>query len=558
MATVQYKGMRYVPIFGRKNENSIEWDNSKPYESLTIVTHNGASYTSRREVPAGIDIDDQEYWALTSNYNAQVEIYRQKTAEVYGQFTTIRTELDEKPFVFDTVADMCACTYLSENSACQTLGYYQKGDGGNALYLVVDNATPNNIDIFNTASDGIVVKLVADSIKNVRQYGIMDNVSDFTERFEYLVSTINRATTIYFPAGRYFPNRQLVVNKSNVTIKGDGIYGTEISAQFMSGDGSACLLLGDTTFDTGHTVHDIELKDVYIIGRTGNRNGVEVMMYYDCFVHDCILFGYGANEDASKTGGLVVRFCQTMRVSNVFFPSSGGCGVVTLTTESVGYAVQGVMIINDCEFMELHCGVSLWGGGTVIVNSCSFGTSLLQGHIWAHVGNGYPVQSRLTISNCNFGDSRNNPSVHIGGMAGSTPLVIKNNVWNYCPVAIHISSTVAGNNVIIADNVFDYCGSTEAQDVSNYSDDPLSNTFKIPIIIGNSNGGPNQKFVTGNMFYRTRNSSPDFAVLKGVAYSISTLTIRNNLFTNSFIAGETTYSKETEILRGVVKELFGA
>ena len=72
----QYTGARYVPILGRKDETSIEWDNSAPYEPLTIVTYQGNSYTSRQEVPAGVSIMDASYWAATGNYNAQVEQYR--------------------------------------------------------------------------------------------------------------------------------------------------------------------------------------------------------------------------------------------------------------------------------------------------------------------------------------------------------------------------------------------------------------------------------------------------------------------------------------------------
>lgn len=69
----QYTGARYVPIFGRKGEASAEWDDSAPYEPLTVVLYLGNSYTSRRYVPAGINILDTDYWAATGTYNAQVQ-----------------------------------------------------------------------------------------------------------------------------------------------------------------------------------------------------------------------------------------------------------------------------------------------------------------------------------------------------------------------------------------------------------------------------------------------------------------------------------------------------
>ena len=72
MATTQYIGARYVPLFA----DPIEWSKEKQYEPLTIVLHNGNSFTSKQFVPSGIEIDNTLYWAETGNYNAQIEEYR--------------------------------------------------------------------------------------------------------------------------------------------------------------------------------------------------------------------------------------------------------------------------------------------------------------------------------------------------------------------------------------------------------------------------------------------------------------------------------------------------
>lgn len=57
----EYVGFRYVPLFCGL------WDNSKGYEALSVVTHNGGGYTSNKPVPAGIEpgTDNGEYWAYT-------------------------------------------------------------------------------------------------------------------------------------------------------------------------------------------------------------------------------------------------------------------------------------------------------------------------------------------------------------------------------------------------------------------------------------------------------------------------------------------------------------
>lgn len=83
MSTRQYIGARYVPKF---YEGSLgnEWEANVAYEPLTIVTYLNNSYTSKKPVPSGVGnpSDNPNYWVSTGNYNAQVEAYRQETAEL--------------------------------------------------------------------------------------------------------------------------------------------------------------------------------------------------------------------------------------------------------------------------------------------------------------------------------------------------------------------------------------------------------------------------------------------------------------------------------------------
>lgn len=76
----EYIGARYVPVFDG------DWNNTKEYEPLMIVSYQGNSYTSKTFVPNGVAITDEKYWALTGNYNAQVETYRQEVAELEALF----------------------------------------------------------------------------------------------------------------------------------------------------------------------------------------------------------------------------------------------------------------------------------------------------------------------------------------------------------------------------------------------------------------------------------------------------------------------------------------
>ena len=85
-----YVGHRYVPkIFG-------EWDKQNEYEGLSIVTHQGTSYTSKKRVPVGIDILNEEFWVVTGNYDAQIEYYRQDVRNLDKKLTGDMSDLDTK------------------------------------------------------------------------------------------------------------------------------------------------------------------------------------------------------------------------------------------------------------------------------------------------------------------------------------------------------------------------------------------------------------------------------------------------------------------------------
>jgi hypothetical protein len=78
----QYVGARYVPkVMG-------EWNKALRYEALSIVTYAGNSFTSKIPVPPNIDISNKTYWVNTGNYNAQVEAYRQQTAQLENRLNS--------------------------------------------------------------------------------------------------------------------------------------------------------------------------------------------------------------------------------------------------------------------------------------------------------------------------------------------------------------------------------------------------------------------------------------------------------------------------------------
>lgn len=143
MAVTQYVGARYVPLFA----DPLEWDSNKSYEPLTIVYHTGNSYTSRQFVPSGIEINNETYWALTGNYNAQIDQYREEVKQydtrIAGNANAIAAEVAR--------ATAAEATKAPTNHASEET-IYGVGNAVNYGHLkLADNDTPMK----SGANDGV-------------------------------------------------------------------------------------------------------------------------------------------------------------------------------------------------------------------------------------------------------------------------------------------------------------------------------------------------------------------------------------------------------------------
>lgn len=129
MTVTQYIGARYVPLFSKP----LEWDMSKEYEPLTIVYWKGNSYTSRQAVPSGIDIDNDDYWALTGNYNAQIEQYRQEVREYDQRIKDNADAIAQEAQTRKTEDDAIDARLDSAESTLETLGTAAKKNWTNQI-----------------------------------------------------------------------------------------------------------------------------------------------------------------------------------------------------------------------------------------------------------------------------------------------------------------------------------------------------------------------------------------------------------------------------------------
>lgn len=104
----EYVGARYVPIFA----DPVTWDDERAYDPLTMVQYSGETYMSKQYVPIGAPLptvaqgqESNEFWVHMSNWNAQVEAYREEVMryaeEVLlfdGRIDTLEADLPTSEF----------------------------------------------------------------------------------------------------------------------------------------------------------------------------------------------------------------------------------------------------------------------------------------------------------------------------------------------------------------------------------------------------------------------------------------------------------------------------
>lgn len=89
MSIREYVGARYVPKYVG------EWDVNAVYEPLSIVTvANVGSYTSKQYVPAGINISNTDYWALSGLYTGQIAALETRVDNIDIAITDINSDID--------------------------------------------------------------------------------------------------------------------------------------------------------------------------------------------------------------------------------------------------------------------------------------------------------------------------------------------------------------------------------------------------------------------------------------------------------------------------------
>ena len=204
-----YVGARYVPIFDGT------WDKTKTYEPLVIVMYNGNSYTSKTYVPTNVDITNEDYWALTGNYNAQVEQYR-KDVEIlkFRGFAKPENYGAKGDGVTDDTEAIQECILKNPYKAIEFSGVYLISDTikiptsyGTVLYLGGSTIITNTDGITMIKFDR-TLKPCADNVAEF--YGIIGGCIDCNNKAHIGISNTN--------------NRMVLNSVKVIDVKDYGIY----------------------------------------------------------------------------------------------------------------------------------------------------------------------------------------------------------------------------------------------------------------------------------------------------------------------------------------------
>ena len=507
-----YVGHRYKPkMFG-------EWDNTKIYEPLSIVQYQGNSFTSRQYVPVGIEITNEEYWAVTGNYNAQVEQYRQEVRNMQDEVSSKADKLFVDDALNNINNELNLLTTSLSNFSRDVDDVDDTGKIKKALKHANDNLNTLVIDESIEVSESITIPSNIKKIIGVNKPVITIKTDGNSNG---LVITGNRDLDIFgliFDGENITRNIIMIENSKNIKI-----IGSEVRNAFsdLFGSNGVYIINSENVTIEGNYIHDIKSFENGIVGDTlGAARGVYMVDVINTVVKLNTFEDIGGFEDGDgvhvqsqiENNSTIIEHNTFLKVTKRAIKLQAKHNIVRdnyIESSYVGandsplagisdYGADNVIINNTIKFLRGSTGIRL---ANEVKNSVVKNNVISIDEIGA-----YRLETtRTSQSSCILLDMVDNVKIH------ENELKTKGR---------KIYSTSKNNDVEIKDNIF-HEGVSNYIEVRDFEGLTISdNTFKTDVdvipyqIIQITN--VDTCLLTNNTFYTATNYFRLFGTVKSV------------------------------------------
>lgn len=498
-AGYKYTGLRYVPKFA----DPIEWNSTNSYEALSIVIHQGNSYTSKQAVPAGVDISNSRFWAKTFDFNAQLEKTRQEVAGLksnlnevdsslkttQGDLTALTTRVEAvegltvTPEQFGAKAD----GMTNDLAAFKALGGYLEGKVGvkvemkagatyfiafpddTADFIAMDMKNACNIDI---AGNGSIVHV--ESNVNTKYFINVSNCTDVSIHDFTVYSEFNKPSAAFGDHSRENP---IGSNINPIVLTNNGVKNVSIHDmrfRYVSVAIDCIKLSSVNTSSRGLTVYNC-ISEYHAMFLFANR-------YDNINVKDCKLTGalkYGDGDHSFYFRGKV----EQVSISGIETENDTYFGPdILFYPENPNETYEFMCYINDYK-CKGNAFIAAYTGGTIFVNNYVF----VQADESIHKSTtNYPV----------FG-IRSNTTI----IADTGQVVNKNLVYG-------TAGKLIVNNVHIANSTYGVVNLPKNADVE------ITNSMIVApvLVLSVENGAPSASVVVRNSKFTKTASSQNYAI----------------------------------------------
>lgn len=252
--------------------------------------------------------------------------------------------LNNSCVIFKNVNELKNSTKITVDSKVATQGFYEADDNGGAMYLVTNNAVPNDITTF-ALQNNLFATLINTNSVHVRQLGAKENI-DCTNVLQFAV---NNFDTVVVDNGTY--KTGLVTVRRTVNIIGSGYKTSTLVPQ-----NNETVLLDFYKNADKSTLKNIHIQSGIVIGKNSTSGAIK--QDQDMTV-DNVFCTNGLGIEVYSRGNFIVNSHITNSVHGVLLQTTD-CSVMNcvaaVCNKSGFYAVYGENYISNCK--AFLCGKS--------------------------------------------------------------------------------------------------------------------------------------------------------------------------------------------------------